>query len=43
MNEQFQKLREQAMHWVVANHQRQDPNALSQKEIDQRLKDIGVE
>ena len=36
MNERILKIREQASQWVFANHQRQDPNTLSQKEIDQR-------
>ena len=36
MNERTLKLREQAAAWVAKNHQPQDPNAYSQKEIDQR-------
>ena len=36
MNPRILELREQASQWVVANHQPQDPNTLSQKEIDQR-------
>ena len=36
MNERIRELRTQAAAWVAKNHQPQDPNAYSQKEIDQR-------
>ena len=36
MNERILELRTQAAAWVAKNHQPQDPNAYSQKEIDQR-------
>ena len=36
MNERILELRTQAAAWVSENHQPQDPNAYSQKEIDQR-------
>lgn len=36
MNERILDLRTQAAAWVAKNHQPQDPNAYSQKEIDQR-------
>ena len=36
MNERIRELRTQAAAWVSENHQPQDPNAYSQKEIDQR-------
>ena len=36
MNERIRELRTQAAAWVTENHQPQDPNAYSQKEIDQR-------
>lgn len=36
MNERILELRTQAAAWVAENHQPQDPNAYSQKEIDQR-------
>ena len=36
LNERILKLRTQAAAWVAENHQPQDPNAYSQKEIDQR-------
>ena len=36
MNQRIQELRTQAAAWVAKNHQPQDPNAYSQKEIDQR-------
>ena len=36
MNERIRELRTQAAAWVAENHQPQDPNAYSQKEIDQR-------
>ena len=36
MNERIRALRTQAAAWVSENHQPQDPNVYSQKEIDQR-------
>lgn len=36
MNERILELRTQAAAWVAENHQPQDSNAYSQKEIDQR-------
>lgn len=36
MNKRILELRTQAAAWVAENHQPQDPNAYSQKEIDQR-------
>ena len=36
MNPRILELRTQAAAWVAENHQPQDPNAYSQKEIDQR-------
>lgn len=36
MNQRIRELRTQAAAWVAENHQPQDPNAYSQKEIDQR-------
>jgi len=36
VNERILELRTQAAAWVSENHQPQDPNAYSQKEIDQR-------
>ena len=36
MNERILELRTQAAAWVSENHQPQNPNAYSQKEIDQR-------
>ena len=36
MNERVLELRTQAAAWVAKNHQPQDPNAYSKKEIDQR-------
>ena len=36
MNERILELRTQAAAWVAKNHQPQNPNAYSQKEIDQR-------
>ena len=36
MNKRILELRTQAAAWVAKNHQPQDPNAYSQKEIDQR-------
>ena len=36
MNERIRELRTQAAAWVSENHQPQDPNVYSQKEIDQR-------
>ena len=36
MNPRILELRTQAAAWVAENHQPQDPNAYSQKEMDQR-------